>query len=113
MINKNQNTDFYFIGDVVKKLGLHEQTIREYERRKLIKPQRGDNQIRLFTETDITRIELIITLTQEMGLNLNGVRLALLLSKKLSWEEEELLDFIEEHKHEIILRSTEPKQSEG
>ncbi len=87
----------YLIGAVAKHLGIHEQTIRTYERRHLIKPHRNKQNCRVFTMDDIYVITAIITLTTELGLNLAGVRLVFLLAKELNYEAEELLDFIDDH----------------
>lgn len=88
----------YSISDVAKKLGLHEQTIREYERHHLIKPHRLKNGRRAFTDPEIERISLISTLTQEMGLNLAGVILVFKLAKKFRMADDELFDFVIDHK---------------
>jgi len=89
------------IGDVSKKLGIHDQTIRMYERKNLIKLQRTANGTRLFSKNDMTKITIIITLTQEVGLNLSGVKIVFVLAKKLKMSDDELLDFIYDHSHEF------------
>jgi len=91
----------YYIGKVAKILGIHDQTIRMYERKELIKPHRTANNTRIFFNEDITRINIIITLTQEVGMNLSGVKLVFSLAKKLKMKEDELLDFIYDHKKEF------------
>ena len=87
------------IGAVAKKLGIHEQTIRTYEREGLLKPLRSKKNTRFFSKQDINRIIVIITLTQEFGLNRTGVSLLLSLAKRNDIKDEELLDFIEDHKN--------------
>ncbi len=91
----------FLIGEVAKILGIHDQTIRMYERKMLIKPKRTKNNTRIFYKKDITRITLIITLTQEIGLNLSGVKIVFSLAKKLKMSADELLDFIYDHKNEF------------
>lgn len=88
----------YFIGDVAKIIGIHDQTIRTYERKKLIHPKRTEKKIRVFTEKDITRITLIITLTQELGMTFNGVRLLFALARDSEMQEDELLDFVYDYR---------------
>jgi len=90
-----------YIGEVAKELKVHEQTIREYERKHLIKPARTEMNIRYFTQKDLNRLILIITLTNELHLNLAGVKLILALTKKLKMNDDELLDFIEDHINEF------------
>jgi len=85
------------IGEVAKQLGVHDQTIRMYERKGLIKPIRSDHNTRLFTRNDVTKITTIITLTSELGMNLSGVKIVFSFAKKLNMNDDELLDFIYDH----------------
>jgi MerR family transcriptional regulator/heat shock protein HspR len=87
----------YLIGVVAKKIGIHDQTIREYERKGLIEPQRSPANYRFFTDEDVARITVIVKLTEEMGLNLAGVKVALELSRRLKMTMDELLDFLDDH----------------
>ena len=48
----------FLIGEVAKQLGIHDQTIRMYERKKLINPERSKHQTRLFTKNDVTKISI-------------------------------------------------------
>ncbi len=96
-----KNKDLILIGKVAKILGIHDQTIRMYERKNLIKPLRTKNNTRQFTKKDVTRIYIIITLTQEIGLNLSGVKIVFALAKKLKMSYEELIDFVEDHKSDF------------
>jgi MerR family transcriptional regulator, heat shock protein HspR len=89
------------IGEVAKKLGVHDQTIRMYERKNLIKPLRTENGTRIFSRNDMTKITIIITLTQEVGLNLSGVKIVFALAKRLRMSDDELLDFIYDHSLEF------------
>jgi Predicted transcriptional regulators len=91
----------YLIGEVAKQVGIHDQTIRMYERKKLIFPQRSEHNTRFFSKNDVTRINIIITLTQEIGMNLSGVKIVFALAKKLRMNDDELLDFIYDHKNEF------------
>ena len=96
-----QKEGFFLIGEVAKKLGIHDQTIRMYERKNLIKPLRSDHNTRLFSKNDMTKITIIITFTQEIGMNLSGVKMVFSLAKKLKMTDDELLDFIYDHKSDF------------
>ncbi len=89
------------ISEVAKLLGIHEQTIRNYERKHLIKPKRDKNNYRFFAKDDVLRISVVIKLTQELGFNISGVRLVFSLSKKLNMSDDELIDFLEDHQNEF------------
>lgn len=93
--------EYMLIGEVAKRLGIHDQTIRTYERKHLIKPNRTSNNTRLFSQNDVTKITIIITLTQEIGLNLSGVKMVFSLGKRLRMTDDELLDFINDHHAEF------------
>jgi MerR family transcriptional regulator, heat shock protein HspR len=93
--------EYFLIGEAAKRLGIHDQTIRMYERKELIKIHRSKNNTRLFNQSDITKIQIIITLTQEIGMNLSGVKIVLALARKLRMEDDEFLDFIYDHKNEF------------
>ena len=94
--------EFYYIGEVAKQINIHEQTIREYERRGLIKPQRSTRNTRIFTKKDLLQIEIIITLTQELGINLSGVKLVMELAASGKMSDDELLDFITDNMPEFL-----------
>lgn len=63
---------------------VHQQTIRLYERMGLIAPERSDGNTRLFSDEDINRLEEVIYLTHELGINLAGVDMILKLKKQIS-----------------------------
>ncbi len=65
------------IGVIAKLLGLHEQTLRLYERKGLVEPQRASRQMRLYSQHDLERLEFVCFLTHEMGVTAQGVRLLL------------------------------------
>ncbi len=73
----------YMIGVAAKLAGMHPQTLRIYERKKLICPKRTAGSTRLYSQRDIDRLKAIQRLTREIGLNLAGVEKFLELSDEL------------------------------
>lgn len=63
----------YMISVAAKLAGMHPQTLRIYERKRLIEPKRTQGCTRLYSQRDVDRLKLIQALTQEMGVNLAGV----------------------------------------
>lgn len=63
----------YMISVAAKLAGVHPQTLRIYERKKLISPGRTAGKTRLYSQRDVDRLKLIQVLTQDMGVNLAGV----------------------------------------
>lgn len=74
----------YTIGVISRMLGVHQQTLREYERRGLIQPQRTRGKTRLYSEDDLADIRRIVRLTSEMGVNLAGVEIILEMRRRLA-----------------------------
>jgi MerR family transcriptional regulator/heat shock protein HspR len=70
----------YTISVVAHLLGLHEQTIRQYERLGLISPCRTIRKTRLYSQVDIERLECITYLVKTCGVNLSGVKIVITLS---------------------------------
>ena len=73
MARMNRNRPLYMISVAAELAGVHPQTLRIYERKELICPQRSGGNTRLYSEADIERLRLIQHLTQEEGINLAGV----------------------------------------
>jgi MerR family transcriptional regulator/heat shock protein HspR len=74
----------YMISAVADLYKLHPQTLRLYERVGLLKPSRSEGNTRLYTEGDLERLEVILTLTREMGVNLAGIEIILNMREKMS-----------------------------
>jgi MerR family transcriptional regulator/heat shock protein HspR len=64
-------------------VGMHPQTLRIYEAKGLVNPQRTAGNTRLYSEADLERLRLIQRLTTELGLNLAGVERVLVLEDEL------------------------------
>ncbi len=77
MTDEERQRPKYPISVVAEMVNVHPQTLRLYEREGLIKPQRTSRQTRLYSEDDIDRLKSIISLTQDMGVNLAGVEIIL------------------------------------
>jgi MerR family transcriptional regulator/heat shock protein HspR len=92
MAEEEKHRPKYPISVVAEMVGVHPQTLRLYEREGLIKPQRTSRQTRLYSEADIEQLKSIISLTQDMGVNLAGVELIL----RMRGQMEEMQRIIEE-----------------
>ena len=85
------------IGVVARRFGVHPQTLRLYEREGLIRPPRSTGNTRLYDQDTVERLEIILTLTRELGVNLAGVEVILDLKsrlKKMEGEVERLMEAI-------------------
>ncbi len=97
----DKNRPVYMIGVAAKLVGIHPQTLRLYEREELVIPQRTAKDTRLYSENDIELLKEIQKMTQEMGLNLAGVRLILEMKSDLSEQESNYEKIKEESEDEI------------
>lgn len=87
----------FTISAVSRRYGIHPQTLRSYEREGLLKPSRSEGNTRLYEEKDLERLETILTLTRELGVNLAGVQVVLNMRekmKRLQAEIDRLVDFL-------------------
>jgi len=89
----------YMISSVAELYQVHPQTLRLYERQGLLKPSRSDGNTRLYTDDDLRKLEIILTLTRELGVNLAGVEVILHMREKMEKMQvqvEEMFQFVRE-----------------
>jgi len=85
------------ISIIAERYNIHPQTLRLYEREGLIKPVRTSGNTRLYGEDEIRKLEMILTLTRDLGVNLAGVEVVLQLARMMhegNVEFDRLLDYI-------------------
>jgi MerR family transcriptional regulator/heat shock protein HspR len=90
----------YMISSVAASFQIHPQTLRLYERLGLLSPSRSEGNTRLYTEEDLNRLEVILTLTRELGVNLAGVEVILNMREKMEQMQkqvEEMIEFLQDH----------------
>ncbi|MDQ3633367.1 MAG: heat shock protein transcriptional repressor HspR [Aridibacter sp.] len=92
-MSKKEKT--YTISVVAKLYEVHPQTLRQYEREGLIEPSRSKGNTRLFTDEDLERLEVILSLTRELGVNLAGVEIILNMRNKMDAMQKEFERFFE------------------
>ncbi len=98
---------YYMISAVAKMYNIHPQTLRLYEREGLLKPSRSQGNTRLYTDEDLKRLELILTLTREMGVNLAGVEIILNMRDKMEAIQKQVNELVE-----FVQRLLEAKSEE-
>lgn len=77
MHNSRKKPIGYMISVVSEMYNIHPQTLRQYEREGLITPSRSDGNTRLYTQSDLERLDLILSLTRDLGVNIAGVDIIL------------------------------------
>jgi len=73
----------YIISIVSDLIGIHPQTLRQYERLGLVEPSRTIGNTRLYSEENIERLKYITLLTRNSGVNLAGVEIILKMQKEI------------------------------
>ena len=111
---RDQHEGVYSIGIVARLTGLHEQTIRQYERIGLIKPKRSEGGTRIFSEHDVSQLRAVAALTHDMGINLAGVEVILRMRDEhakllaLAREMFNYMDAASRQRFESMLQGQEP-----
>ncbi len=85
----------YTISAVAELFEIHPQTLRLYEREGLLKPSRSEGNTRLYEDSDIERLEIILSLTRDLGVNLAGVEIILNMREKMDTMQREFERFFE------------------
>jgi MerR family transcriptional regulator/heat shock protein HspR len=92
---KKEPRQYYHISSVAKMYNIHPQTLRLYEREGLIMPSRSQGNTRLYSTEDLKRLELVLNLIRDLGVNLAGVEVILNMREKITRIEAEVGDFLE------------------
>src|SRR5258707_15822116 len=83
----------YMISAVAELYKLHPQTLRLYERVGLLKPSRSQGNTRLYTDQDLERLDVILTLARDMGVNLAGIEIILNMRERMVGVEKQMTEF--------------------
>ncbi len=106
----------YTISAVATQYEIHPQTLRLYEREGLLKPSRSEGNTRLYTDTDLERLELILSLTRDLGVNLAGVEIILNMREKMDAmqrEFERFFDYLQTHAEDFSRFTDMPPSPEA
>src|SRR5256885_7898030 len=106
----------YTISAVADQYEIHPQTLRLYEREGLLKPSRSEGNTRLYTDSDLERLEVILSLTRDLGVNLAGVEIILNMREKMGAmqrEFERFFQYLQTHAEEFSSFTEAPPPEEG
>ena len=91
---KQSDKASFMISVVADRYGIHPQTLRLYEREGLLKPSRTEGNTRLYSQQDLERLETILSLTRDLGVNLAGVEIILNMREKMDRMQREVDEFM-------------------
>ena len=113
MARREKSKAAYMISSVAEQYGLHPQTLRLYEREGLLKPSRSDGNTRLYTDEDLERLEVILHLTRDLGVNLAGVEIILNMRARMEAMQQQMEEFIHGLNLELANRPAPERQTGG
>jgi MerR family transcriptional regulator/heat shock protein HspR len=102
----------YMISSVSEQYDIHPQTLRLYEREGLLKPSRSEGNTRLYTDEDLERLEVILKLTRDLGVNLAGVEIILNMREKMEEMQRQIEEFVSTLNSELAAHVRVPEQRE-
>ena len=102
----------YMISVVAEQYEIHPQPLRLYEREGLLQPSRSEGNTRLYTPEDLERLEVILHLTRDLGVNLAGVEIILNMREKMSDMQSQIQEFVATLNRELLAHTGRPPASD-
>jgi MerR family transcriptional regulator/heat shock protein HspR len=100
------------ISAVAEQYQIHPQTLRLYEREGLLAPSRSEGNTRLYTDDDLERLEVILKLTRDLGVNLAGVEIILNMRQKMAAMQDQIEEFVATLNREFAQQASRPSPIE-
>ncbi len=97
----------YTISVVAEMYNIHPQTLRLYEKEGLIKPYRSKGRTRYYTEEDLKKLEFVLTLSRELGVNLAGIEIILRMKEQMEEMERQIQKLLE-----VVQRTMQEEERE-
>jgi MerR family transcriptional regulator/heat shock protein HspR len=110
---KRKSKGAYMISSVAEMYEIHPQTLRLYEREGLLKPSRTEGNTRLYTDEDLERLEFILTLARDLGVNISGIAIILQMRERMDQMQKEMQEFMRNLQKEMMSRIAQPPPSQG
>ena len=94
------------ISAVAEMYGIHPQTLRLYEREGLLKPSRTEGNTRLYTDEDLQRLEFILNLARDLGVNIAGIAIILQMRERMEEMNRQMQEFVRFVQQEVEFRAS-------
>jgi len=104
MATKRKSKGAYMISAVAEMYEIHPQTLRLYEREGLLKPSRTEGNTRLYTDEDLERLEFILNLARDLGVNIAGIGIILQMRERMEEMNHQMQNFVEYVRGEMLSR---------
>ena len=104
-MTKRKSKGAYMISSVAEMYGIHPQTLRLYEREGLLKPSRTEGNTRLYTDEDLLRLEFILSLARDLGVNIAGMAIILQMRERMEEMQRQTQEFVQYIQQEVLTRA--------
>src|SRR5207237_2728936 len=101
-MTKRRSKGAYMISSVAEMYGIHPQTLRLYEREGLLKPSRTEGNTRLYTDEDLQRLEFILNLARDLGVNISGIAIILQMLELMEETKRQIHDYVQYSQQEML-----------
>jgi MerR family transcriptional regulator/heat shock protein HspR len=105
-MTKRKSKGAYMISAVAEMYGVHPQTLRLYEREGLLKPSRTEGNTRLYTDEDLQRLEFILSLARDLGVNISGMAIILQMRERMEEMQRQIQEFVQYIQQEVLTRAS-------
>jgi MerR family transcriptional regulator, heat shock protein HspR len=102
MPTKRKSKGAYMISAVAEMYEIHPQTLRLYEREGLLQPSRTVGNTRLYTDEDLERLEFILNLARDLGVNIAGIAIILQMRERMEEMNRQMQDFVDYVRSEML-----------
>ena len=104
MATRRKSKGAYMISSVAEMYDIHPQTLRLYEREGLLRPSRSEGNTRLYTDEDLERLEFILNLARDLGVNIAGIAIVLQMRERMEEMNRQMQGFVEYVRTEMLTR---------
>lgn len=112
-MRRDPKAGLYMIGVVAMRYEIHPQTLRLYEREGLLLPSRTEGKTRLYSDEDLERLEFILSLTRDLGVNVAGVEVVLNLRDRMRQMQDEMERTLAQYEAQLRAAGISPVQTDG
>ncbi|MGB9074718.1 MAG: helix-turn-helix transcriptional regulator [Terriglobales bacterium] len=105
-MTKRKSKGAYMISAVAEMYDIHPQTLRLYEREGLLKPSRTEGNTRLYTDEDLQRLEFILSLARDLGVNISGIAIILQMRERMEEMQRQIQEFVQYIQREVLSRAS-------
>ena len=111
MATKRKSKGAYMISSVAEMYEIHPQTLRLYEREGLLRPSRSEGNTRLYTDEDLERLEFILNLARDLGVNIAGIAIVLQMRERMEEMNRQMQGFVDYVRTEMLTRMQQQQQT--